>query len=117
MSKLSSHEKHITAKCLVSDDLEKNNDGVTLPGEQNATHNIYLPPFYINRGGQNYNLIVSWIPGITYRGTDSYLWSSSASDSGSAYRFYATNSKASLGIGVVHIRAIPLRCLVSTNNG
>ena len=113
-------KNHITARHLVSDDDEKSNSGVTLPGTVNATHNISLSPLFLGYFGRVYDYVVGnvWVKVATGRGNIGIFRAATAAKSNdTTYRLWIGTHSLSPSDQNTRAWTYSLRCLVSTNNG
>ncbi len=107
-----------TCSNLVSDDTTPSqswlvNEGVTLPEGTGATYNAALPPLFVLRSGHK----ESAKDNISERGQSGFYWTPIKFISGFAYRFTVRVQYVWPSDQNNPTYGLPLRCLVSTNNG
>ncbi len=91
------------------------NEGITLPNNINATHDVSLTPLYINRSGRG-NAPATSEYASTYRGMSYYGWSRFIRSLTQVYRAGSSSSVMSPSAYSTPVIPLSLRCLVSTNN-
>ena len=87
------------------------NEGITLPGEQNATNNTGFSPLFITRSSHIY----PWSQNTSFRGQDGHYWSNSFRSGWSSY-FLRTRDAVYPNYTDSGAISLSHRCLVSTNN-